>query len=298
MGLVPARRPGWLLEGRGNPSPRGMAAQSPRDCGDGQNPAYRPSGVFLPCVCRGGGPHQMLVEGPLRSQWRGDFSKWSGMAKQKRSDDWGFPALALLRRQGPRGRASAPVRPRRVQRNRRQAGAQSAAQPRALVFLRGARRRIQQELELFRRTSAPKKRRSARRRRRRDASGFRKSAHWQWGGPGDGSRSRDEMRALDALELESDADFKAIKAAHRRLVKETHPDANPGDAEAAKRFKQVQAAYDVLRRAEERKNAQNRPKPRPRIAPPSASRARSCWARLGCGWRSDACGVRTGPALL
>ena len=54
--------------------------------------------------------------------------------------------------------------------------------------------------------------------------------------------------------LDSDADFPAIKAAHRRLVKETHPDANPGDAEAAKRFKQVQAAYDVLRKAEERKN--------------------------------------------
>ena len=32
------------------------------------------------------------------------------------------------------------------------------------------------------------------------------------------------------------------------------PDANPGDEEAAKRFKQVQAAYDVLRKAEERKN--------------------------------------------
>src|SRR5215203_6977368 len=30
MGLVPARRPGWLLEGRGDPSPRGMAAQSRR----------------------------------------------------------------------------------------------------------------------------------------------------------------------------------------------------------------------------------------------------------------------------
>ena len=64
----------------------------------------------------------------------------------------------------------------------------------------------------------------------------------------------DEMRALDALELESDADFKAVKAAHRRLVKETHPDANRGDEQAAKRFKQVQAAYDVLRKAEERKN--------------------------------------------
>jgi len=86
-------------------------------------------------------------------------------------------------------------------------------------------------------------------------AGFRQSAQWKWAGPGDGSRSRDEMRALDALELDSDADFKAIKAAHRRLVKETHPDANPGDAEAAKRFKQVQAAYDVLRKAEERKNA-------------------------------------------
>ena len=32
-------------------------------------------------------------------------------------------------------------------------------------------------------------------------------------GPGDGSRSRDEMRALDVLELEVDADFEAIKAA-------------------------------------------------------------------------------------
>ena len=63
------------------------------------------------------------------------------------------------------------------------------------------------------------------------------------------------MRALGALELESDADFVAVKAAHRRLVKETHPDANPGDQEAAKRFKQVQAAYDVLRKAEERKSA-------------------------------------------
>jgi len=45
-----------------------------------------------------------------------------------------------------------------------------------------------------------------------------------------------------------------VKVAHGRLVKETHPDANPGDEHAAKRFKQVQAAYDVLRKAEERKN--------------------------------------------
>src|SRR5258708_7127466 len=143
MGLVPARRPGWLLEPRCKSGPRGMAAQSPLDCGDGQNPRYRPA--------------------------RNCFTPLS--------------AEEAARREAEDARGTA---------------------------------------------------------------GFRQSAQWKWAGPGDGSRSRDEMRALDALELESDADFKAVKAAHRRLVKAHHPDANSGDAEAAKRFKQVQAAYDVF----------------------------------------------------
>ena len=60
------------------------------------------------------------------------------------------------------------------------------------------------------------------------------------------------MRALAVLDLESDADFAAAKAAHRRLAKENHPDLKQGDEESAKRFQQVQAAYEVLRRAEER----------------------------------------------
>ena len=34
------------------------------------------------------------------------------------------------------------------------------------------------------------------------ASAFAAASHYGWGGPGDGSRSRDEMRALDVLELE------------------------------------------------------------------------------------------------
>jgi curved DNA-binding protein CbpA len=89
----------------------------------------------------------------------------------------------------------------------------------------------------------------------RDASGFRQSSHYAWGGPGDGTRSRDEMRALDALELEADADFNTVKAAYRRLAKANHPDVKPGDKEAAERFRQVQAAYDVLRRAEDRRAA-------------------------------------------
>jgi hypothetical protein len=88
---------------------------------------------------------------------------------------------------------------------------------------------------------------------RRGANGFRQSQHYAWAGPGDGTRSRDEMRALDVLELESDATFPDIKAAWRRLAKENHPDVAPGDSEAAERFQAVQAAYDVLRKAEERR---------------------------------------------
>ncbi len=88
---------------------------------------------------------------------------------------------------------------------------------------------------------------------RRDAGGFSESKHNAWAGPGDGSRSRDEMRALDVLELEADADFEAVKLAWRRHAKANHPDLRPGDADAAERFRQGQAAYDVLRAAEERR---------------------------------------------
>ena len=89
----------------------------------------------------------------------------------------------------------------------------------------------------------------------RDAGGFAHANHYGWGGPGDGSRSRDEMRALDVLELEADAGFEDVRAAYRRLAKANHPDLKPGDADAATRFQAVQAAYDVLRKAEERRGA-------------------------------------------
>ena|SRR5687768_17447989 len=90
---------------------------------------------------------------------------------------------------------------------------------------------------------------------RRGANGYAHANHYQWGGPGDGSRSRDEMRALDVLELAADADFSEIRAAYRRLAKAHHPDLRPGDAEALARFQGIQAAYDVLRVAEERRTA-------------------------------------------
>ncbi len=62
------------------------------------------------------------------------------------------------------------------------------------------------------------------------------------------------MRALDVLELDHDVAFKDVKSAYRRLAKENHPDTNQGDKAAADKFQKVQAAYEVLRKAEERKN--------------------------------------------
>ena len=88
---------------------------------------------------------------------------------------------------------------------------------------------------------------------RRTANGYSESKHNAWAGPGDGSRSRDEMRALEVLELEPDAPFEAVRTAWRRLAKSNHPDIRPGDAEAAKRFQAIQTAYEVLRAAEERR---------------------------------------------
>jgi hypothetical protein len=90
----------------------------------------------------------------------------------------------------------------------------------------------------------------------RTNAGYAQASHYGWGGSGDGSRSADEMRALEVLGLESDADFEAVKKAWRARAKELHPDVKPGDAEAAKAFQANQVAYEVLRQAEERREWQ------------------------------------------
>ncbi len=87
----------------------------------------------------------------------------------------------------------------------------------------------------------------------RDNSGYREAAHYGWGGSGDGTRSRDELRALELLELTPDADFDAIKKSYRNKAKVVHPDVRPGDDDAAKAFHALQLAYEVLRAAEERR---------------------------------------------
>jgi hypothetical protein len=174
------------------------------------------------------------------------------MAKQKRSDDWGFPRW---RSYGDKGRSAAKVRLCDREGCNEIGDRPAPKAPNSKerwYFCQGHAAEYNKNWNYFAGLSPEE---AARRAAEEELgnSGFRQSAQWKWAGPGDGSRSRDEMRALDALELDSDADFTAIKAAHRRLVKETHPDASPGDEGAAKRFKQVQAAYDVLKKAEERR---------------------------------------------
>jgi len=48
------------------------------------------------------------------------------------------------------------------------------------------------------------------------------------------------------LGVSRSADADEIKRAYRRLAKQHHPDRNPGNPQAADRFKEVQAAYEVL----------------------------------------------------
>jgi len=48
------------------------------------------------------------------------------------------------------------------------------------------------------------------------------------------------------LGVSETATAKEITRAYRKLARELHPDANPGDAAAEERFKEVSAAYDVI----------------------------------------------------
>jgi len=57
----------------------------------------------------------------------------------------------------------------------------------------------------------------------------------------------------DTLGVSKSASADEIKKAYRKLARQHHPDANPGDEAAEAKFKEVQTAYDVLSDPEKRK---------------------------------------------
>ncbi|MDB5669217.1 MAG: hypothetical protein JWO25_176 [Alphaproteobacteria bacterium] len=175
------------------------------------------------------------------------------MARQTRSNDWGFPRwraygsersatqVRLCDREGcdRPGAHPAPKSPNR---------------PERWYFCEEHAAEYNRKWNYFQGLS-PEEVAAREAREQSEANGFKQSKHYGWGGSGDGSRSREEMRALDVLDVEVDSSFEDIKLAYRRLAKTYHPEAAPDDADAATRFQQVQAAYEVLRKAEERRSA-------------------------------------------
>ena len=57
----------------------------------------------------------------------------------------------------------------------------------------------------------------------------------------------------EVLGVDKNADDAALKKAYRALAKKYHPDMNPGDAEAEKKFKEASEAYAILSDPEKRK---------------------------------------------
>ena len=57
----------------------------------------------------------------------------------------------------------------------------------------------------------------------------------------------------EVLGVSRDADDATLKKAYRQVAKKYHPDMNPGDAEAEKKFKEASEAYAVLRDPEKRR---------------------------------------------
>ncbi len=87
------------------------------------------------------------------------------------------------------------------------------------------------------------------------------------------------------LGVERDSDAAAIKKAYRKLARKYHPDVNPDDPDAEKRFKEIQEAYAVLSDSEKRKQYDTYGRvdgiPEAGWDPFHRARGRSAWEDLG-----------------
>ena len=173
------------------------------------------------------------------------------MPKARRSNDWGFPrwrgygssrettTVRLCDRHGCEepGDCPAPKAPN---------------SPERWMFCQKHAAEYNQKWDYFEGLDKAEKAARASAERSENA-GYAEAQHYGWSGSGDGSRSADEMRALDVLDLEADAEFATVKKAWREKAKTVHPDVKPGDKEAAAEFQKFQLAYEVLKAAEERR---------------------------------------------
>ena len=57
----------------------------------------------------------------------------------------------------------------------------------------------------------------------------------------------------EVLGVSKDVDEATLKKAYRKVAKKYHPDMNPGDAEAEKKFKEASEAYAILSDPEKRR---------------------------------------------
>jgi hypothetical protein len=67
--------------------------------------------------------------------------------------------------------------------------------------------------------------------------------------PGGRQISPEERRAWKTLRMEPVGDLAQVKAQYKQLAKEHHPDINGGDAGAEERLKDINLAYDLIRKS-------------------------------------------------
>lgn len=176
------------------------------------------------------------------------------MARYRRNDDWGFP------RWRPYGSGTAAAEVRLCDREGctlpgDRPAPKAPNRPERWYFCEAHAAEYNKGWDYFAGLSAEDA--AARERAERPDTQYRQASHWGWG-EGDGSRSRAELDALKVLGLDADADMPAVKAAWRAAAKASHPDVAGTGAEAAERFRAVQAAWTVLSDADAARAAAGR----------------------------------------